>query len=106
MHDEGVLAAEVEEVFNHLAQERSIGHLEYLVACMGWIGQRAKDIEHGANANFTTGGANMFHSRMKGGGKHEAKAHLLHTACHLLRARVDTPSQRLQHVCAATATGS
>src|SRR5205085_6782418 len=105
MNDEGVLAAQVEQGFAHLAQERTIGHTENLVTGMSRVGQRTQDVEHGANANFTTGGANMFHGRMKGGRKHEAKADLLDAAGYLFRTKINTRSQRLQDICTATATG-
>src|SRR5690242_19654464 len=73
---------------------------------MRGIGQWAKDIENGTNADFTARWANMFHRRMIGRGKHEAEADLLYTVCDLLGREIDAGSQGLQHIGTAATAGS
>src|SRR5260370_38730952 len=48
----------------------------------------------------------MFHSWMIGGSKHEAEADCLYALGYLLRAKIDTHTQRFQYVSAAAAAGS
>src|SRR6266568_5912693 len=100
-----MLAAKEEEYFAHLAQQRAIGHPEHLVGRMSRICQWAEDVEHCADADFATGRANVFHSRVIGRGEHETEADLLYAVCYLLGAAIDACAQGFQYIGAATAAG-
>src|SRR5205085_1869408 len=95
VNNQGMLAAHEEQHFAHFTQQRGIGHAEHLVACLGWIGEWAKNVEDGTNADFTASRANVLHSGMVGGSEHEAEADLLDAACHLLWAEVDACAKGL-----------
>src|SRR5258708_30689054 len=72
---------------------------------MSRICQRAEDVEHCADADLAAGRANVFHSRVKGRGEHEAEADLQYAVCYLLGAKIDACAQGFQYIGAATAAG-
>src|SRR5450755_2617794 len=72
---------------------------------MGGIGQRAKDVEDGADADLTACRADMFHGGMIRGREHEAETDLLYATGNLLRAKVDACAQGFQDIGTATPTG-
>src|SRR5579872_4684602 len=72
---------------------------------MRGIGQRAENIEDGANTDFAARWPDVPHSRMVSRGKHEAKADLLHAASNLFGTQVYLRSQCFKYIGAATTAG-
>src|SRR5690606_360204 len=68
----------------------------------GWIRQRSKDVEYGANADLAARASRVLHRRMKQRREHEANAHLLQTLSDALGVEVDVDSERFEHVGRAT----
>src|SRR5258707_5987659 len=70
------------------------------------VSQGTKDVKNCAYTDFAACWPHMFHSWMIGGSKHEAEADFLYAVGYLLRAQIDTHTQRFQYVSAAAAAGS
>src|SRR5260221_11664836 len=70
------------------------------------VSQGTKDVKNCAYTDFAACWPHMFHSWMIGGSKHEAEADFLYALGYLLRAKIDTHTQRFQYVSAAAAAGS
>ncbi len=101
MHHQHVAAAQAAQHVGHQRHQLRGIDAEHLVGGAGGVGQRAEDVEQGAHAHLAARRHGVAHRRVVVGGEHEAHAHLLDAARHLLGIQVEVDAGHREEVGAA-----
>ena len=105
MHDEAAARAETQQRLRHQRAQLGAGDADQLVRRAGGIGQRAEDIEDGADADPASDRRDVAHRRVVALREEEAEADLADAGRGLRGAERDRAAQRFEHIGAAAAGG-
>ncbi len=105
MYHEGTFRSHGLQYLSQCLSEVSAVNPEELPSDPGGIGQRAQEVEDGAQADLLTDSGGIFHRRVESRRKQESDAHLVNAVGDLHRGEVYSYSQRLHQVGTATAAG-
>jgi len=83
-----------DQLFGH----RPVGHADDLPAHAGWVGQRAQEVEDGADAKLAAHGPRMSHARVEAGRQAEPDPRLRHATGHAVGPEVDGRAERLEEI--------